>query len=154
MTRPNYIARIKMVKAMEYITRQVNDEEVFETWLREGVADGDIDCGDLDVGQNDPEELEYYLTKDALSSLMAVFLSVMNGACKSGGLYCDGVLGEYGRKNAMMVYQYDGTRFACDSLEVSSDGKSLIVDEERTIPLQDVMRVRPCEIDSPADDDV
>lgn len=38
-----------MVKAMEYIARQINDEEVLMPWLQLGVADGDIYYGDLDA---------------------------------------------------------------------------------------------------------
>ena len=41
--------RLKMVKAMEFIARQINDEEVFESWLVMGVADDDIPYGDLEV---------------------------------------------------------------------------------------------------------
>lgn len=59
--------RVKMVKAMEYIARQINDEDVFEGWLVSGVEDGDIDYGDL----------------------MNTFLLCMKRAYKSGGLYCD-----------------------------------------------------------------
>ena len=39
--------RVKMVKAMEFICRQINDEDVFMGWLMNGVADGDIEYGDL-----------------------------------------------------------------------------------------------------------
>lgn len=49
----NKIERIKCVKAMEFLARQINDEEVFEEWLMDGVADGDIDVGDLDVKGDD-----------------------------------------------------------------------------------------------------
>ena len=38
----NRLERAKMVKAMEFIARQINDENVFEGWLMEGVADEDI----------------------------------------------------------------------------------------------------------------
>ena len=38
----NKIERAKLVKAMEYICRNVNNEEVFEEWLILGVGDGDI----------------------------------------------------------------------------------------------------------------
>lgn len=85
----NSIERIKMVKAMEYITRQINDESVFNGWLTEGVADGDIDYGDLNVGADDADNLEYYLSDDEFADLMDTFLWVMAMARKSGGLYCD-----------------------------------------------------------------
>ena len=50
--------RIKLVKAMEFVARQVNDEEVFEGWLINGVADGDIEYGSLEVTEDDKEILE------------------------------------------------------------------------------------------------
>ncbi len=86
------IERIKMVKAMEYITRQINDEDVFDGWLTEGVADGDIDYGDVSVGTDDAEDLEYYLRDDEFADLMDTFLWVMARARKSGGLYCDKIV--------------------------------------------------------------
>lgn len=86
------IERIKMIKAMEYIARQVNDEGVFDGWLTEGVADGDIDYGDVSVGTDDAEDLEYYLRDENFADLMDTFLWVMARARKSGGLYCDKVV--------------------------------------------------------------
>lgn len=86
------IERIKMVKAMEFIARHVNDETVFETWLISGVADGDIKLGDLSVQKDDKDELEYYLDDESFSDLMAVFLRLMSGANRWGGLYCGNVV--------------------------------------------------------------
>lgn len=82
--------RIKMVKAMEYISRQINDEDLFEGWLVSGVADGDIDYGDLTA--EDDGSIEYYMEDDHFAELMDVFLWCMKKACKSGGLYCDGIV--------------------------------------------------------------
>lgn len=84
--------RIKMVKAMEFIARQVNDEEVFEEWLIDGVADGDIEYGDLVVNSDDFEILDYYCDDENFADLMRLFLRMMARARKSGGLYCDGVV--------------------------------------------------------------
>ena len=86
--------RIKMVKAMEYIARQINDEEVFEGWLLAGVADGDIYYGDLDATPSDVADCaEDYCTRDQdFAELMDLFLKCMERARKSGGLYCDGVV--------------------------------------------------------------
>ena len=84
--------RIKMVKAMEYIARQLNDESVFETWLVDGVADGDIDFGDLSIKEDDACLFDYYAEDDAFSELMDTFLWVMKRAHRSGGLYCDGIV--------------------------------------------------------------
>lgn len=86
------IERIKLIRAMEFIARQVNDEEVFEGWLLCGVADGDIEYGDLSVGADDPELFSYYTGDEDFADIMACFLRVMSRANKSGGLYCDGVV--------------------------------------------------------------
>ena len=82
------VERIKMVKAMEFIARQINDEEVFEEWLMDGVADGDIRYADLSVDAVDFSGLDYYIEDEHFAELMETFLSVMKGARRSGGLYC------------------------------------------------------------------
>ena len=81
--------RIKMVKAMEFITRQINDEGVFEDWLSGGVADGDIKYGDLEVRDEDREDLAVYIEDESFADLMHTFLYVMKNASRSGGLCCD-----------------------------------------------------------------
>ena len=42
MTKQQREERAKMVLAMEYICRQINDEVAFNGWLMCGVPDGDI----------------------------------------------------------------------------------------------------------------
>lgn len=86
------VERIKMIKAMEFIARQINDEEILCGWLSIGVADGDIEYGDLDVKKCDNEDLEYYLEDVIFADLMDTFLHEMSKAKKSGGLYCGGVV--------------------------------------------------------------
>jgi hypothetical protein len=86
--------RIKMIKAMEYIARQINDEEVFIGWLYAGVADGDIEYGDLDFSVEDVDNLYTYIEDQAFSELMGCFLRRMRAASKSGGLCCAGVVSE------------------------------------------------------------
>lgn len=88
----NAIERIKMVKAMEFICRNMNDEAILMEWLSIGVEDGDIEYGDLDVKGDDPEELEYYIDEVTFADLMDSFLHLMQRAYKSGGLYCDNVV--------------------------------------------------------------
>lgn len=90
----NKIERIKMVKAMEFIARQINDEDVFEGWLYNGVADGDIPYGNLNVETDDEAVLDYYIEDEAFSDLMWLFLKLMQLAFKSGGLYCDHIVSE------------------------------------------------------------
>lgn len=84
--------RIKMIKAMEFITRHINNENVFDRWLVFGVADGDIEYGDLSVLDTDVEDMEYWLDNSNFSELMQEFLDCMRDARKSGGLYCDSVV--------------------------------------------------------------
>jgi hypothetical protein len=81
----NTIIRAKMILAMEFIARQINDEDVFEGWLMNGVADGDIDYGSFNVDEVD----DYYLEDDTFRDLMDCFLRRMSAAKDSGGLYCD-----------------------------------------------------------------
>ena len=87
----NKIERMQMVQAMEFIARQVNDEEVFEEWLMDGVADGDITYG-IGINPSDVDSIEYYIDDDSFADLMHTFLRLMANARKSGGLYCDGII--------------------------------------------------------------
>ena len=88
----NRAERIKMLKAMEFIARNVNDESVFETWLTDGMPDGTIEYGDLTVTDSDYDNFEYDIQDDVFDVYMAEFLLLMRKAYKSGGLHCDGVL--------------------------------------------------------------
>lgn len=81
------VERAKMVLAMEYIVRQVNNEEHLDGWLTCGVADGDIEYGEID-----PSKVEdYYLEGETFIELMDSFLITMHRAYKDGGLFCDGL---------------------------------------------------------------
>jgi hypothetical protein len=74
---------------METIARAINDEDIFETWLIYGVADGDIDETTTD------EELDYYVGDDEVfADLMHTFTLTMKRAHHNGGLYVDGVVSE------------------------------------------------------------
>ena len=92
----NKVERIKMVKAMEFIARNLNDEEIFETWLMVGVADGDIPYGSLTVETDDLENLETYIEDEQFADMMDTFLNMMQRAVKSGGLYCDKIVSKAG----------------------------------------------------------
>lgn len=82
----NKAKRIRMIRAMEEIARNVNDEDIFEYWLACGVADGDIDETTTD------EALEYYAEDENFADLMKTFLHLMSLAYKNGGLYCDKIV--------------------------------------------------------------
>lgn len=86
--------RIKALKAMEFLARQINDENIFDFWLREGVADEDIEYGDLEVREGDAEAFEDYIQDKAFRGLMKTFLWCMRDSFSSGGLYCGGVVSE------------------------------------------------------------
>ena len=86
------VHRKKMVLAMEMIARAVNDEDVFESWLMCGVADGEIDRYSTDIEQVD----EYYTEEQHYRELMDLFLRMMVNASKSGGLYDSGVVTKTG----------------------------------------------------------
>lgn len=87
--------RIKMVKAMEFIARQLNDEYIYESWAIFGVGDGDIDYADLACDEEaEFENFKYYIKDKEFSDLMELFIHLMARAKKSGGLYCDGVVSD------------------------------------------------------------
>lgn len=81
--------RIKAVKAMEFLARQINNENIFETWLSMGPADGDIKYGDLT--SDNSEDLEYYIEDNEFRDLMKTFLNLMSKAKEDGGLYCGNI---------------------------------------------------------------
>ena len=87
-----------MVKAMEFIARQVNDEGVFEGWLMGGVADEDIPYADLDPSTMSDDE--WYIQDDNFKDVMDCFLRTMKRASLSGGLYCGGIVSSTDEKKS------------------------------------------------------
>lgn len=81
------LARIEMVKAMETIARAINDEEVFEYWLVNGLPDG-----------TEPEDYEDYTDDENFADLMFEFAELMKRACSDednrGTFYVNGVVSE------------------------------------------------------------
>ena len=84
----NRTERAKMILAMEFIARQINDEDVLDRWLMCGVADDDIPYGSMDITDVD----EDYLNNSTFEDVMSCFLRCMKGAYNSGGLYCDDIV--------------------------------------------------------------
>ena len=86
--------RKKALLAMEFIARQINDEEVFYNWLMCGVPDGDIKYGCFDEDQiyDDDSMMEDYGFYD----IVECFLRRMTAAHKSGGLWCGDICTEAG----------------------------------------------------------
>lgn len=89
--KKNMEERAKMVEAMEYICRQLNNENHLISWFMMGVADGDIEYGDFD--EKDLTARDYAEDNESFAELMGLFLRLMARAEKSGGgLYCNGVV--------------------------------------------------------------
>lgn len=86
--KKNMMERVRMVKAMEYIVRQVNDERVRNRWRMNGVAYG-IEYGDFAPVDDNMDC--YCEDNDNFAELMDCFLRVMRLASYTGGLYCNGV---------------------------------------------------------------
>ena len=84
----NMMERAEVVKAMETMVRCINNENIFDSWLAVGVADGDIkkDTTLQDI-------IDYGYCEDAeFHDLMTLFLKLMYRAGKNGGLYTDGIV--------------------------------------------------------------
>lgn len=84
----NEETRKKAVVCMEFLVRSVNNEDLLDAWLMNGVADGDIPRHSLDTENVD----EYFIRDENFSELMALFLRIMLRAKKDGGLYIDGIV--------------------------------------------------------------
>lgn len=85
--------RILMVKAMEFICRNINHEGVFMGWLMCGVADSDIKYGDFSTDKGEEDEAYWYAEDDdKFAELMGYFLEKMVQTEEKGGLYCGGVV--------------------------------------------------------------
>ena len=84
--------RVQMLKSMEFICRNLNDEDHLEIWLNDGIADGDIEYGNFDCDVQSLEDLDYYLDDKHFADVMDTFIFVMKQVDRDGGLYCDNVL--------------------------------------------------------------
>ena len=90
--------RGKMILAMEQVMRSINDEEIFESWLVTGVADGDID---ENTSPTD-EVLDYYCEDENFADLMGLFCRIMRRGFhkdENGELYCDGICSKEKRED-------------------------------------------------------
>lgn len=94
MTKLQREERKKMLLAMEYVCRQINDEDVLFGWLCGGVPDGDIEYGNFDTSQIYDDD--YMMSDEGFRDIMDCFLRRMSAAKQSGGLFCGGVVTKAG----------------------------------------------------------
>lgn len=87
MTTEERIERQKMIVAMDFIASHINDEDVLDGWLMNGVPDGMLNDS-LDPTQIDDDD---WLITDGFVDVMTCFTRRMSSAYLSGGLYCGGV---------------------------------------------------------------
>ena len=81
MTTRKATERKKMILAMEYIARHVNDEELFwDLWGTYGIPDGEITYGCFD----ESEVSDYWTEDENYNDIVEVFMSLMELAVKDG----------------------------------------------------------------------
>ena len=74
--------RKKMVLAMEYLVRHINNDSFIMHWLALGVPDGDIPYGSFDITDVDDD----YVEDETLREFTKCFLECMSSALEDGGL--------------------------------------------------------------------
>lgn len=114
-TTMNAIERLKMIKAMEFLARHINDQAVVDEWLSGGIADGDIVYGSLAITKYDLDSLDHYTEDENFADLMDTFLCVMSRALRSGGLYFDGVVSRRRRTKPMITFNNITKCFSIDT---------------------------------------
>lgn len=105
----NMKQRVDMVRAMETIVRNINNEDVMWGWLMCGVADGDI----TDETTDEEIYMDYCEDDNQFADIMSCFVrtirrmvdddeefdveefDVEDRAKGNGYLYCDGVVSKY-----------------------------------------------------------
>ena len=85
-------AQAKMIIEMDNITRCVNDENIFDSWLMCGVPDGDIPYKDT-ISMEDLDEVIETYDEYEFKMFVGCFLRCMKSAGKDG-LYVDGVVAD------------------------------------------------------------
>ena len=86
----NIEERKKMILAMDFIARHMNDDTEFDRWFMYGVPDGEIK---EDFNLNQIYDEDYMLTDEGLRDIMSCFLKCMYSSYKyDGGLQCDNLV--------------------------------------------------------------
>lgn len=121
------LERLQLVKCMEFIVRNLNDENIFDRWLYTGVADGDIPYGEVAIQPDDEENLDYYIEDDNFKYLISLFLKLMVSARKSGGLYCGGIAA--GEREKSETY-FGVVRWCDEDIKSALEGRGVEATEE------------------------
>ena len=82
---PNENERYTIIRAMDMLARQTNNEVALELWFAQGISDGDVDLETPDEMLND------YISDEKFCDVLDTFLCVMSESYKQGGLSVDGV---------------------------------------------------------------
>lgn len=80
----------KMIIEMDNIARCINDGNIYYSWLRGGVPDGDIPYKET-ISMEDINEVAEMYDEDDFKAFVGCFLRCMKSAGKDG-LYVDGVV--------------------------------------------------------------
>lgn len=83
----NFKERVSIIRAMDTIVRNLNDERDILWWLDSGVPDGEINAKTTD------EEL-YWLVDDdeSFADIMSTFVKIMRRQPINGAMWVDNVL--------------------------------------------------------------
>lgn len=82
----------KMIIEMDSIARCINDGNIYYSWLRDGVPDGDIPYKDT-ISMEDIDEVAEMYDEYDFKAFVGCFLRCMKSAGKDG-LYIDGVVAD------------------------------------------------------------
>ena len=82
--------RYAIIRSMDMLARQTNNETALEMWFEQGISDGDSDTETSDEMLND------YISDEKFRDVLDTFLCVMCESYKQGGLSVDGVNSELG----------------------------------------------------------
>ena len=83
----NFKERVSVIRAMDTVVHNLNDEEYVAWWLEDGVPDGEINEETAD------EEL-YWLVDDdeSFADIMSTFIKIMKRQSVNGAMWVDNVL--------------------------------------------------------------
>ena len=77
MTKGEKKLRKERILDMDWIVRNLGDEDLLESWLMCGVADGDLDNNSTSEDVDD-----YYIDSDNYSYITGLFIRIMKRAIK------------------------------------------------------------------------